>query len=289
MAAATFCSVATALDRVGPYGLGLALADDVLALAELSPRDRAGVRSSAGALELSVGRLERGEAHLDAGLALAREGGSAKFEGRILTRRAILRSMQGRTEEATADYRLALARGDPGPDEAVALSNLGALLVGSDPEEAERLLTAALAIQRQTGDRVGESFTLGNLGLLELGWQNLAAAEQWYREALAVAREMGIGGPKRSWSSASAMSSAGWGGTTQPAPASPSRTPSIGSWGTGGAKPRPWSGSPSSVPRIGDRGAGARLDAALAIYRELGDTRSVADVLERSRALDTKL
>ena len=75
---------------------------------------------------------------------------------------------------------------------AVALGNLGLIYANrGDLARAEENQRQALAIERESGDRLGEAGSLGNLGNVYRMRGDLERAEDYYRQALAIDREIG--------------------------------------------------------------------------------------------------
>jgi adenylate cyclase len=102
---------------------------------------------------------------------------------------------QGAYSEARGKLEIALARAGaadlPG-ERARLLRNLAAVfdLQGED-DAAQSSLEQALRICREIGDRQGEGYTLGNLGVLCLNQDNYADAEGYLQQDLDICRETG--------------------------------------------------------------------------------------------------
>ena len=147
----------------------------------------------AAVLASQAGRLRSAEPLADQALALVREAGDARAEGRALGTFAVLYRESGRIGEAEAIFKRALAlhrRTGDRRAEAVALGNLaGHFQKSGRVEPAERAYVEALAISRETADRRLEGMTLGNLAILCKETGRAARAERYYEEALSMHRE----------------------------------------------------------------------------------------------------
>ncbi|HEY2560969.1 MAG TPA: tetratricopeptide repeat protein [Caldimonas sp.] len=179
----------------GPYALGAALGEQVLALAGLPDSDRAPAAVTLAQALRRSGRMDEAKAWLEAALAIARTSGDAKREGRTLARLGQIDREQSRSAQAKEhfDAALAIARtvGDR-MSEGDVRSSLGLLdREQGRSHQAREHFAAALAIARKTEDRVHEGVVLGSLGLLHSEAGEADAARGDLSAALAIAREVG--------------------------------------------------------------------------------------------------
>jgi tetratricopeptide (TPR) repeat protein len=122
------------------------------------------------------------------------------------SQRAALHNLRGNSyanvsqhKEAQADYEqvISLSQRIPEPKDAAqaraaALGNLGNVRVErGELNEAEEHFKQALKIQRDIGDRLGEAAVLGNLGIVYRYLGDLDKAEDHHKQALNIASDIG--------------------------------------------------------------------------------------------------
>jgi tetratricopeptide (TPR) repeat protein len=122
-----------------------------------------------------------------------RAAGEVQHAATAVAMRGIICHETGRVEEAMECYRQALAAGLPQRGQTGRLlGNLGTLLMSVwKMDEARKTLAEALAIHRETGNRLSEGIVLGVMGTLEHEVGNEAVARQLQEQALAIHREVG--------------------------------------------------------------------------------------------------
>jgi PAS domain S-box-containing protein len=146
---------------------------------------------------LRMGRLQEAEAAADRLLALAKEAGDRRLEGKVLAGVAQGAQFRGDTGRALLAFREVATIGDEVGDPFLRAMGLGsaAAIVGQqgDPGEALRLLSEALALARGAG--AGDtSFVTTMLGLAReahIARGDLAEARRCAEEGVAIARESG--------------------------------------------------------------------------------------------------
>ncbi|HEY6512158.1 MAG TPA: tetratricopeptide repeat protein [Burkholderiaceae bacterium] len=194
-AVAAFRAAWEALDLQGPYALGAALGDQVLALDGITPSLLIAARWTRALAAWRAGRMDDAAAWLAQALALARETHDHRREGSVLFSLGNLHGEQGRMAEAQQFYEAALALTREAGQrriEGVILGNLGNVHGEQSRTEAARACyDAALAIHREIGNRNGEGTALGNLGNLLCDQGRMDEARASYLQALAIAREVG--------------------------------------------------------------------------------------------------
>jgi len=183
------------LNMTGPFAAGTDLAQRVVAMPDLPCEARAVVERVGGQALRDAGRSAEARVHFKKALALNRELGDRRAEGKALNSLGSLHSSQGRMDEAKADYDGALAiHREVGnrSGEGYVLGNLGSLhLSRGQGDEAKAHYEAALAVSREVGFRRLEGKVLGNLGILHLHQGRMDEARDLYDGALAINREVG--------------------------------------------------------------------------------------------------
>ena len=194
-AVACFRAAWEVLDLQGPYALGAALGDRVLALDGTAPSLYVAARWTRAIAAWRAGRMDEAAASLGTALALARETHDRRREGSVLFSLGNLHAEQGRMDEALRFYESALVlQRELGQRrvQGMILGNLGN--VHGEPsrtQEAQSCFEAALAIHREVGNRSSEGVVLGNLGNLLCDQGRMDEARTVYLQALAIAREVG--------------------------------------------------------------------------------------------------
>jgi predicted ATPase/class 3 adenylate cyclase/Flp pilus assembly protein TadD len=195
IAAATLRVVCDIIEITGPYGLGTALAVQVLGVAALDDASRAQALA-AGAMALRrAGRTEDSAAAWEAALELYRALGNRQREAFCLLTFGNVRRDQGRLVEAQALQQSALAlTREIGYRrvEGQALGNLGIIHAQQGRLAEARLhFQQALAIHREVGNRYIEGIDTSNLGNVCRESGRFDEGAEHYRDALAIDREVG--------------------------------------------------------------------------------------------------
>jgi tetratricopeptide (TPR) repeat protein len=139
-------------------------------------------------------RLEREHDNLRAALAWARDHGESEVWLRLAGALGRFWRMHGHSREGLSWLRQALARSGETATaaRAKALEEAGRMAHDQgDPDQTEALHTAALAIWRSLGDRLGQSRSLDELGNVAHDRGDFARAVTLHEQALALAREAG--------------------------------------------------------------------------------------------------
>ena len=140
-----------------------------------------------------LGDLGRARARYEEALALAKQRGAPRDEGRLLGHLAGLCDAEARYEDALACLEEALAvhrRLGDRLEEGIDLGRLGLLHTrGRSPQRAQPFFEAALAIQRELGNRREEGVVLGNLGSMWAALDHPRRARACLEEALAIHQE----------------------------------------------------------------------------------------------------
>lgn len=192
-AVATYRATWEVLEVQGPFALGAALGEDVLALGAIAPSLRAtALLTRAQALQ-SGGRMEEAATGLDQALALSREVRDQRREGSVLDSMGILHRGQGRMAEARQHHEAALALHRELGDrraEGRTLTYLGNLhRMQAEMGIARPHYEANLAIAREFGSRQDEGTVLNNLGILHFEQGRMDEARAHYAASLAIHRE----------------------------------------------------------------------------------------------------
>jgi class 3 adenylate cyclase/tetratricopeptide (TPR) repeat protein len=183
---------------------------DLQGAREAQRQDLAALQSLAGALRDDRRRVEvtlrrASYAHLtsdypetvalaEEAVRLARALADASSEATALLQLGQTFWVMGNNLRARAELQqgLALARGAGlRAEEANCLLNLGNVALLSDPREAEQHYRQALALFREVGDRRGEGRALNNLGIARGMQMDPGGAQRHYEQALALSRQIG--------------------------------------------------------------------------------------------------
>jgi predicted ATPase/tetratricopeptide (TPR) repeat protein/class 3 adenylate cyclase len=195
VAAATLRAVCDVLELTGPYGLGIALGAQVLAIDGIAAPARARALAARAMPLRRSGRIDESGAALEQALALHRGLGDRQREAHVMLMLGNLRRDQGRIDEARTlqEGALALTR-EIGyrRAEGQALGNLG-IIHGEQSRlpEARAHFEQALAIHREVGNRYIEGIDTSNLGNVFRAAGRLDEAWDCYQNALAIDREVG--------------------------------------------------------------------------------------------------
>ena len=183
------------INRSGPFRLGVELAEGVLALASLGPRDRIEAELVHGVALSCAGRATDALRELERAAASARDVGESILEARALQNLAPLQADAGDPAEAAASYeraRTTFAREGQREYECAVLNGLGELAETlGRADEAQAHYEAGLRIAREIGDRRWEGGSAGNLAQCHATQGRLAEARPLYAQAVAIAQELG--------------------------------------------------------------------------------------------------
>jgi predicted ATPase/Tfp pilus assembly protein PilF len=184
-----------ALRYRGPFSTGLELAEQVAALDGLRDAARARVALVAGSALACAGRESEAQSLFSTALALARQAGARRTEGRALIELSNDALWTGRLDEARAGYASAieLARESGDHDlECSALNGLGMTAEQrGEVDEARLHYERALVLARAAEDRHWEGSVLGNLGSLCAALGQFGEAGRCYERSLTIATELG--------------------------------------------------------------------------------------------------
>ncbi len=151
------------------------------------------LRESAGIL-FAQGDLAGARSRLQEVLAVSRKVGSRNDEARAFVNLAAILVWKGEVREAgrlTEEAYLILRERDASLSASALATWADTLARQGDLAGARQRLQQALAIKKQTGDRIGAGQVLGALAFLELRAGNLAAARARTGEQLRIAEETG--------------------------------------------------------------------------------------------------
>jgi predicted ATPase/class 3 adenylate cyclase/Tfp pilus assembly protein PilF len=183
------------LELTGPYTLGVALGELVLAMPDLDPRSRVRALVAYAMALRRAGRSDDAAAAFEQALAAYRAQGERGREAFVLLCFGNLRRDQGRVGEARAlqEDALAITRAvGHRRMEGQALGNLG--IIHAEQGRLAEALThfeQAIAIHREVGNRYIEGIDTSNLGNVFRESGRLDEALQHYERALAIDREVG--------------------------------------------------------------------------------------------------
>lgn len=186
------CNLANALIMLGKHAEAEQLLREALDTARARGMSRS-VSTASGNLSLLLKMLRRlDEAEALCHIAIEADPDSLDSAGNVANLASLYR-IRGREAEAESLYQRALvalrARGNR-QFESIVLGNLGELHLAQDrPEQAATELAAALAIQRESGLRRNEGFTLTTLALLLRKLGRLDAAREAGLRAIEVCAE----------------------------------------------------------------------------------------------------
>ncbi len=193
-AAAAYVAASVALELRGPIAASVRLGLDVIRTVHSLPRRARAVFHLANAERLS-GKMEQARGHFEEALAIHREVGDRRNEGKVLGNLGLLSLDQGRMAEACEHLEAALAiQREVGNRrvEGIVLDSLGTLhrRLGR-MEEARAHFEAALAIHREVGNRRFEGNALNNLGALHGDLGRMEEARVHFEAAVVIHREVG--------------------------------------------------------------------------------------------------
>lgn len=193
VAVATLRAAWEVLERQGPFVVGAALGDQVLALPELDARHRAAACLVRALAARRLGRTADAEPWIEEALTLARASGDQAGECMALTQLGLLRQTQGRPGESRAHLEAALALQRSLGQRRLVASLCGTLAnhcvsVGR-LDEAAACYAEALALQRELGDRRAEGATLSGLAVVHHDQGEMTEALAFYEAAQAILNE----------------------------------------------------------------------------------------------------
>jgi tetratricopeptide (TPR) repeat protein len=184
--------LALCLFVTGAFAEAMTILTEAVQMAEALDRsyERVGVYARVGLLHLWQGNVHLAIPVLERGLALAEDANVSIFLPVYLPYLAVAYGRAGRTPEALARLDQAMARQDVGAGSYVAEA---CLLVGR-LAEAHTVARRALENQQRRKERGGQVRTLWLLGEIARQGEpaDLEQAEAHYRQALALAEELGV-------------------------------------------------------------------------------------------------
>lgn len=179
----------------GPFGVAVALGDEVLAISGLDLRLEEQARLTLSEALTRVGATEGLEARLELALERVRSIGDRKLEARILGRLGNICLWSGRLGEAHSYYTGALESARVISHRLLEARMHGNLAIAwheqGRADEALAQYEAALAIEREIGSQRDEAITLCNLADLLGGQGQTDRARATFTMALALLRELG--------------------------------------------------------------------------------------------------
>ena len=179
----------------GPFGVAVALGDEILAMPGLEGRLAEQARLALSEALMRVGATEGLEAQLTGALTRVRAIGDRKLELRMLGRLGNICLWSGRVDEAQSRYEGALRCARAIGHRLFEARMHGNVAIAYHErgrhDEAAAHYESALAIEREIGSRRDEAITLCNLADLLGGDGHTARARQTFAAALALLRELG--------------------------------------------------------------------------------------------------
>ena len=183
-----------AIERQGPFRIGVELAETVQSIPRLSGQVKIEVDFITGLALRGCGRIAEAQQVLAPAALGARAIGAHILEGRMLHALALMLGPAGHIDEAAAafDRALAIFRGaNDRPRESSLLNALGAFCESQGRlTEARQHYVNGLNVARQCGNRRWEGGSAGNLGQFLANQGRLAEALPLYVEAVQIAREL---------------------------------------------------------------------------------------------------
>jgi class 3 adenylate cyclase/tetratricopeptide (TPR) repeat protein len=198
-AVASRCWLIQALAGVGAFAEGIAIAEDALRLAEADghPYTLALAYARVSFLYLGQGEVHQAIPCLERGLELCRVGGIQQYRTGLYCALSYALALSGRIPEALALLEQTVGRA-PAPS-LISSTSLHVwvsevYLRAGHVAEANNLVVHALARAREHKERGAEAWTLRLLGDIAMHRDPLEAeaAEAHYRQALALAEELGM-------------------------------------------------------------------------------------------------
>lgn len=194
LAIALYRAASAVIDFKGPHAVAVQLGAQLEALT-MDPEDRARLLLAFGNAHMRTGGLADASSKLEESLAIQRQLGNRRSEGRALAAIGSLRIYQGKIEEARELLEAALAIHREVGDrrsEGEALGNLGIPYFESGRlEEAGAFYESGIAVHREVGNRRSEGIVVASLGNVRQAQRRFDEAEDCFRAALAIHREVG--------------------------------------------------------------------------------------------------
>ncbi len=183
------------LEATGPFGIGVDLAMQALAIPALDDRARAVISWVAGAALDATGRVSEAHLYLEQANEAAVRASDSRVAGVARVALGRLHASQSRFDQASAFYHDALALAVAIGDQALrcrALNGLGSIAdeLGR-AEEAGAHYESALACAAAAGDLRWHGLLRGNLGSLMFTLGRLQTAQAHYHQALDDLRRFG--------------------------------------------------------------------------------------------------
>jgi predicted ATPase/class 3 adenylate cyclase len=183
------------LEGVGPFGVGVDLARQALAMPGLDALAHARIAATAGAALDAIGHVYEAGQQVETAVAMARRASDLRLEAQAQVALARLHALQSRPDAAAEAYRMALALARSAGDLALecrALNGLGS--VADDlgcADNARGHYSAALRCAQAIGDARWEGRIRANIGSLHAAAGRLDEAQSHFLEALATLRRFG--------------------------------------------------------------------------------------------------
>jgi len=195
IAVACYRAAWEALAMQGPFGVAVALGDEVLAIPGLDVRLAEQARLTLAEALTRIGATEGLEAKLEQALERVRDIGDRKLEARILGRLGNICLWSGRVDAAHVHYAAAFECARVVGHRLLEARMHGNLAIACHErgraDEAAVHYEAALAIEREIGSQRDEAITLCNLADLLGGQGHTDRARTTFAAALALLRELG--------------------------------------------------------------------------------------------------
>ena len=184
-----------ALNRHGPFGAGLELAEAVCSLPRLDAGAAAQAHAVRGAALDALGRPAEARRDYEAALAHAQQCGDRRCQAAALSCLAVLDRREGRMAPARAGHEEALALARAAGDalaECIARNGLASVEFDQGRlDSARQHYEAALRSARDAGDLAWQCALLNNLGMLYANLGRMDEARRCFEQALASARRVG--------------------------------------------------------------------------------------------------
>ncbi len=195
LAAAALDGAWAALSLVGPFKVGISLAEGVLALPGVQGQPLAHARAVLGAALEATGQTAPATAHYGQALEEARACGDTGCETSVRVRLGTLHARAGHDEQAVEVLTRAQSMAERLGDTGLQCAALNALATFEFERgrmtQAQPPYEAALALARRVDDRPWQARLLGNLGNLHANRGDMPRAHQHCVEALAMLRLLG--------------------------------------------------------------------------------------------------
>lgn len=189
--------LAWSLAELGAFVEGIAYAEDGLQIAEAvgEPLSRIAGYSGLGALYLSRGDFDKAISLFERGHLLGQVANIAVWVPIMASQLGYSYALSGRVGEALSLLEEALERRATSPFPSLRIGRLGeAYLLAGRMDDASKLAESALSLSRDRKERGFEAWALRLLGMIgaQQDPPDIAKAEAHYREAMALAEELGM-------------------------------------------------------------------------------------------------